>query len=256
MLPDRPHKLQAVNPPALRTVLSPMDEEALARRLEESSQRASSQAAPLYPPRSSVPHQSQPPRPSQQYSRGGAPGLRHGVSGAQYSSAARAPAGGKAPWAGPFASLPHAVAGAPPAPSPRIKAESMRGVSGEDNGAGAISPRARRMEEARLAGMSSQPDNAPPCSSAPAWAPHQPAPGTGADSAASRLSISSLVALGAATAAGLNEQQRRAANHPAEIPLVIFAPAGAGKVRTPPPNARLEPTSPSVPVLPPWSLSR
>jgi hypothetical protein len=40
------------------------------------------------------------------------------------------------------------------------------------------------------------------------------------------------VALGAAAAAGLNEAQRRAASYPPHVPLVIFAPAGAGKTLT------------------------
>ena len=45
-------------------------------------------------------------------------------------------------------------------------------------------------------------------------------------------SFASFVAQSAATAAGLTEQQRSAARYSPHTPLVIFAPAGAGKTLT------------------------
>ena len=115
----------------------------------------------------------------------------------------------------------------PPPPLPRPNGKQplqarpqfkIPSVDPEDDGAGAISPAARRQEASRIAALG--PPVAPPPPLAPP--PTTPAP----------ASSSSLIAIGAASAAGLNDAQRRAATYSTDIALVIFAPAGAGKTLT------------------------
>ena len=265
-----------------------MDEEALAQRLHSAaSQQAhtsSQQRSQMVPSCAShlqhseqlqqwQRHQPPPGIGRQEYGRGASQSNPAGINNkapwasrpsATYSSSsqhvkveqdARDAASSKAPWA----SRP-LTTNVPSSQRPKDE------LCLEDDGAGALTPRARRAEEARKAAMAPAPMQhmaaasqlvSQPASqqashlvsqqaSQSAWQPHLPpqqheqqqklghhAPRSACEGAMPPpRSFASLVALGAASADGLNEQQRRAANYTPDTPLVIFAPAGAGKTLT------------------------
>ena len=174
---------------------SAMDEDAMAKRLTEA---AGSQTWP-------APHASQPPPASQPRSRPLAASLLHPL---------------------PSSSCP--AAGAPRAEQMPASTWAKGRVDDVDDGAGVLTPRSKQLQADRIAHQPAAHPTATP------GAAHCATPGGGSASRCGTPggAYASLVALGAASADGLNEAQRRASTFEPRLPLVIFAPAGAGKTLT------------------------